>query len=1364
MIEINWKKFEIKNPKATEAFETLCYFLFCRRFNITEGIRTDFNQVGLETEPVKDEKGNYWGFQSKYFDKNIDYANIESSIEKALENYPNLNYIIIYLNQGAKTSCKKGREIEELCKKAGVEVEWFLPNNFLISLNEVKNQDLAEFYFGDTDALKILADSKNIRINTLLLSKEYVELKLQNKNDCITINKYSDIVKQSQNKLHLFSGAAGSGKSVCMRKLFNIYGGFECKEEEEQLKTIKELGSLCIFVNLNKTSLDSLENIILAYKKFYSINNQYNKFIYLLDGLDEIPTSSMPGTILFIEELLGKDSTQKVIISSRLSSYNKIMLKTAFSDILEYTIENLKQEEIEKYFENKNDEEKTERLKELHKKIPDLYEDIKDILTLALFWKHILQITDMNFFPELIELSVNATLDDIHHRKNLDALNLPNPKGVEIIELNKKLAFYLFEDDQFSFNQQQLNKIISETFPRCDYKSVNEIAGYLADNFFDSSVADNMQTYAYRHRRFLEYFTLLSIDDEMQKNMNYIREKKIIINQDLFDNMLIPYLRSKAIKNQDLPLSFEVGLLNVYMGNDKAWGVEKDFYYWSSWIVYAIAALPDHIFQNLVEDSSLPIHNFFTTMPERLISIAKEVDRPKYNSNFNQYYLNFVLLISLLHKFQKKEWLCKMLVKYNEFREICLEKKVFFNSTSNRENFLAWESIFYIETVIYNDSMNEYADFFIGKVNKNIDSIIKDYVSTEILGARGFYYNLLLYYPKKCTRIISRLSMNQISLFIFTAVKAECLPKIYENDKLKKALIKKLNSNVEGSGLGIVLCLSMKKMLGLTLSETEKVEVSSYLKENPFREYAIFWRECSDISGFILSVFEDLVDITQIDPSVRQYTKAYKKYMSLLKKKITISGFISAIKARLNEKSDATYYIRILLGKALAVCPDDDLLVKGTMDYLNYNMKNSGLYIVYHMMKLHNLNRFKKLATNSVLKMLNDPKNYRDIGYESTSDVMFMLAFIVSEIDEKASCEILLQGICNGMLRMNERKDTIGDYKLLEGLEELLKNNWLSEQQLKEYLDRIVLIANKMDAYYINNDVHEQLVEMLLKYDFEAAEYYYRKIEDKTETYNRIHFQFAKGLAYRGRKIEDIENVLYNIVDSYDNYFGKIGKEENDYKINIYLCLATCDFYSETEKSKCFKKVREELNRLEEKGWEKELEATEYGIYVDLCNKYHMENDAHEAKEYSSDSGEKRNERNNLNGIRKIKSSDGLKAFIEKMDREISVNNLESNQMLIQKCIDLNGNINDVLNLMKKQYYPSSINSSTNGRNFWMTVVAALKNPKAKESMMRYLLEQGGGHDGFSELIKIFGEMKNKNICTRAFDIMLNCIEFLVYD
>lgn len=177
-------------------------------------------------------------------------------------------------------------------------------------------------------------------------------------------------------------------------------------------------------------------------------------------------------------------------------------------------------------------------------------------------------------------------------------------------------------------------------------------------------------------------------------------------------------------------------------------------------------------------------------MPEKLISIARENDKPKYNSDFNQYYLNFVLLISLLHKFQKNEWLNKMLVKYDEFKEICLEKGIRFNTTSNKENNLMWESIFYIETVIYNESIDKYADLFIENVNGEIDSIMKEYVGTEIHAARGFYYNLLLFHPKKCTEIISRMSMNQISLFIFAAVKAECLPIIYENSEIKEALTK----------------------------------------------------------------------------------------------------------------------------------------------------------------------------------------------------------------------------------------------------------------------------------------------------------------------------------------------------------------------------------------------------------------------------------------------------------------------------------------------------------------------------------------------------------------------------------------------
>ena len=56
MIELDWAKFEILNKKYANAFETLCLHLFSRYVH-TECIGADFNQAGLETEPVKI-KGN----------------------------------------------------------------------------------------------------------------------------------------------------------------------------------------------------------------------------------------------------------------------------------------------------------------------------------------------------------------------------------------------------------------------------------------------------------------------------------------------------------------------------------------------------------------------------------------------------------------------------------------------------------------------------------------------------------------------------------------------------------------------------------------------------------------------------------------------------------------------------------------------------------------------------------------------------------------------------------------------------------------------------------------------------------------------------------------------------------------------------------------------------------------------------------------------------------------------------------------------------------------------------------------------------------------------------------------------------------
>ena len=96
MIELDWAKFEILNKKYANAFETLCLHLFSRYVH-TECIGADFNQAGLETEPVK-YKGKFYGFQSKYFSPSMDYKQIEHSVQLALTSYPDLDVIKIFYN------------------------------------------------------------------------------------------------------------------------------------------------------------------------------------------------------------------------------------------------------------------------------------------------------------------------------------------------------------------------------------------------------------------------------------------------------------------------------------------------------------------------------------------------------------------------------------------------------------------------------------------------------------------------------------------------------------------------------------------------------------------------------------------------------------------------------------------------------------------------------------------------------------------------------------------------------------------------------------------------------------------------------------------------------------------------------------------------------------------------------------------------------------------------------------------------------------------------------------------------------------------------------------------------------------------
>ena len=241
--------------------------------------------------------------------------------------------------------------------------------------------------------------------------------------------------------------------------------------------------------------------------------------------------------LLFLKK--EKDTTKKIIISSRLYSYNKTALKSLYPSISEYSINELNKEQIDGYFSKKHDEDKKKRFSALVTKDSTIYEKISDVLTLVLLWNYIYEIDSSTSISDLMDISVNTLLNDVKHNKHLEILNLPAPKSESIVSINKKLSLYLFENNRYSFNRQEAENIIYNMYPRCDYQDVNLIFSYLVDAFFDFNTPSNATVYSYRHRRYAEYFTMLCIEEKMKKDLGYLRQQNIIINYDLFDNMLM---------------------------------------------------------------------------------------------------------------------------------------------------------------------------------------------------------------------------------------------------------------------------------------------------------------------------------------------------------------------------------------------------------------------------------------------------------------------------------------------------------------------------------------------------------------------------------------------------------------------------------------------------------------------------------------------------------------------------------------------------------------------------------------------------------------------------------------------------------
>jgi len=154
MIKPNWDIFKAKfsdNPQ--DNFEWLCYVLFCKEYNKTNGVFRYKNQSGIETNPIQ-VGSEVVGFQSKFYEGSLSShgTDLVDTLEKSKSNYPTITKVILYTNSEfgqskGKNLPKAQTDAENKAKFLGISIEWRTKSYFETSDLLQKNPNIASYFF-----------------------------------------------------------------------------------------------------------------------------------------------------------------------------------------------------------------------------------------------------------------------------------------------------------------------------------------------------------------------------------------------------------------------------------------------------------------------------------------------------------------------------------------------------------------------------------------------------------------------------------------------------------------------------------------------------------------------------------------------------------------------------------------------------------------------------------------------------------------------------------------------------------------------------------------------------------------------------------------------------------------------------------------------------------------------------------------------------------------------------------------------------------------------------------------------------------------------------------------------------------------
>lgn len=1359
MIELDWAKFEILNKKYTNAFETLCLHLFSR-FVHTECIVADFNQAGLETEPVN-YKGKFYGFQSKYFSPSMDYKQIEQSVKKALASFPDLDVIKIFYNCNARLSMSPTKkELDESARKLGVKLEWLGKTYFETALNKKENLDLCQLFFGTGRELEYFSDIIDNEKRTFLTSSNYLELEAF----CAEkrLNNSEELVDEllASSEISVIRGLPGTGKSVLLDKIFMILSGSN-QSFYEQIAAISKNKSIPILIKLKYCSACPLEQLIIAKKTEYKLIFDNYSIIYLFDGLDEISSEIAEQTMSYIKELAKQKSTKKIILSVRKMSSNNMYLHDFVKENASYEIQKLDEKKMFSFFESRGERAKYEKLKTLKVTNKKLLCEIQDILLLNLFYDSIDYVNEGTTIYDLFWLKDHYW--NSKRKDKLIALDLPEPQSDGILEINKQIAYQMHRDKSVIILKKNFKNIISKKFTKLSYKGVNAICNYILETYFENGTEDEF--YSYQHRRYQEYFYTLSLYDLYKYDVGNLRKEQIFTNYELFDEFVLPYFEDRSDKEKQLPYSIEVRLFNTYMGKNPLWGADEPGYKYLHEFCYAIAAQEDDVFYRLIQDENLSLKGNVLINVAYIKSIAKSERESRIGripDSLEEVFRFVLCSVEIYWKCNKKE------VALNTVQElqqsICCIKEEYPELLQKVNNafFEEKEAHIFIELIILGKSSREKLE----EINKN--GIRKSVVSKETEYEKlidALYKVVFRYRLDEVLNLLDLLTDENIECLCNFLIKVENLR--YLKDKVISEKLRKCLNHFTEKTKGILM---LKKHFDFELTvEEEKVieEEFERLSIERWVDLFGFYKEHNKAAFLSMILKRNCVSEQNKYDTRVLYQNLYCNYAKMLDGEIVYTRLMTAFFSDYNNTvfnrfTNVTYEVTSIFALVIGDKKLEYAERQNILEILNRKAENA-----IHMGLLFKLLKNEKVEDCDKLIMRFLPsikQSYQDKeSFDITENVRkyFNIAYLYANFDSENSLEHIRKGLNSGVIRHGWRKDGIVDSFLLEALGIMWNKYYFERNELQAFTVKyfhMILVINQITDENHRCSTIKRLIEILLENDLELVKEMMKNVVSNNLQINDLLLQYCMTLVKIGEPIDEI--ILWFDYFDIENY----NEESVSMKLQILLLIYKSEWYDEDEKEN----IKDEIKYYADNGWISTPVQWNYELfrfYLDFCKNenigVHLRN-----IEIEHEDDRHLEENKFCKKIEKCKTKKYLqKLFDELMDyhNHIIIQFGDNWNIIVDKVYEIYGDFDKILNYMEVCKYPHDTYYTSNSLYFYMPLGRIIEKGGLTTKVWNHL-KKSGGYGDFICLIKAYDYINNKNMCRRLFIRFFKYCEFLVYD